>query len=63
MAREGYLIEVRCISCGHMAKLDPKPFAKKFGEDTPLIEDSPLYQVLRCSRCGSRVMSLAGVKG
>lgn len=63
MAREGYLIEVRCISCGHMARLDPKPFAERFGADTPLIEDSPLYRILRCSQCRSRVMSLAGVRG
>lgn len=63
MAREGYLIEVRCILCSHTSRLDPRPFAEKFGEETYLIEDSPLYSVLRCSQCGSKTMSLAGVKG
>lgn len=63
MAREGYLIEVRCILCNHTSRLDPKPFAERFGDETYLIEDSPLYSVLRCSQCGSKTMSLAGVKG
>lgn len=63
MAREGYLIEVRCIPCGHVAMLDPKPLAERFGDETCLIEASPLYRFLRCSHCGSRVMSLEGVKG
>lgn len=41
--------------------MDPAPLAERFGEDAPLIEDSPLYSTLICSACGKRLFSIESV--
>jgi ribosomal protein S27E len=61
LARYNYALGVRCRSCGHQAKLDPRQITEEAEKRGQSRDMAAIGQRLRCKNCGKRDVSFGPI--
>ena len=62
-ARYGYAVQAQCRSCGHTAKLDPRPITEEAVRRGWSRDMTAIERRLKCSKCRERNVSCGPVFG